>query len=65
MTNNLKMFARYALAMGITYATAKGWISPKAGDAITTLVVEIAGVLIAFGPAVYAALKVDNSPKAP
>lgn len=63
MTDNLKMFGRYALAVGVTYAAAKGWITPAGGEAITSLVVELVGVLIAFGPAAYAALKVNNAPK--
>ena len=64
MSNNTKMFGRYALAMAITYATAKGWITPSGGDAITSLIVEMVGVVVAFGPAAYAAFRVDNAPKA-
>ena len=63
MSNNLKMFGRYALAIGLTYATAKGWITPGGSEAISTLVSELIGVLVAFGPAAYAALNVDNAPK--
>lgn len=63
MSDNTKMFGRYALAIGLSYATAKGWITPAGSDAIKTLVVELVGVLVAFGPAAYAAIKVDNTPK--
>jgi hypothetical protein len=63
MSDNTKMFLRYALTVGITYATAKGWITPEGGSAIKTFVVELVGVVVAFGPAAYAAVKVDNSPK--
>jgi hypothetical protein len=61
--DNLKMFGRYAIAIGVSYATAKGWISAPAGDAMTKLLVELGAVAISFGPAVYAAMKVDNAPK--
>jgi hypothetical protein len=61
--DNLKMFGRYAIAIGVSYATAKGWISASGGDALTKLLVELGAVAIAFGPAVYAAMKVDNAPK--
>lgn len=62
MSNNLKMFGRYGLAIAITYATAKGWIKPGAGDVITDFVMEAGALLAAFGPALYAAMKVDNTP---
>lgn len=62
MNSNMKMFGRYALAIGVSYAVAKGWITPGGGDAITTLIVELIGVVVAFGPAAYAALRIDNSP---
>jgi hypothetical protein len=63
VSDNLKMFGRYALTIGLTYATAKGWITPTGSEAISNLIIELVGVLIAFGPAAYAALKVDNTPK--
>lgn len=65
MSNELKMFGRYALAIGVSYAIGRGWITPSAGDVITRLAIEVAGLAIAFGPALYAAMKVDNTPKTP
>lgn len=65
MNNELKMVGRYALAIAISFAAGKGWITPSQGTAVTNLVVELAGVVIAFAPAVYAAFKVDNTPKVP
>lgn len=63
MSNNLKMFGRYGLAVAVSYATAKGWLTPTAGDLVTNLAIEVVGLGVAFGPAIYAAMKVDNTPK--
>ncbi|MCC6775618.1 MAG: hypothetical protein IT537_03120 [Hyphomicrobiales bacterium] len=64
MNDNLKMAGRYAIAIGVSFAVGRGWITPDMGGAVSNLLVEMGGVLIAFGPAVYAAWKVNNAPKA-
>lgn len=63
VSDNLKMFGRYAIAIGVSYATAKGWIKPAAGDLITQFLIEAGALALAFLPAIYAAVKVDNAPK--
>jgi hypothetical protein len=63
MSDNVKMFARYALAVGVAFAVGRGWLSTGQGDAVINLVIELFGVVAAFGPAVWAAFKVDNTPK--
>jgi len=63
MNDNLKMFFRYGVAVGVSYAVAKGWITPTAGEQFTQSIVELGGILVAFIPAIYAAMKVSNQPK--
>ena len=63
MTENLKMFGRYALAIGVSYALGKGWINQAQGDQITSIMIELAALAVSFSPAIYAALKIDNAPK--
>lgn len=63
MSNNLKMLGRYALAIGVSYAVGARWMTPEAGDLMTRFLIELAGLAIAFGPALYAAMKVNNAPR--
>lgn len=65
LSPTVAMFARYALAVGISFAVAKGWLTPEAADSTTKLLLELLGVLASFTPAVYAAVKIDNGPKWP
>jgi len=41
----------------------KGWIGAPAQGAIVDGLVQLVGVLVAVIPPVYAALKIDNTPK--
>jgi hypothetical protein len=59
-----KMLLRYVLAIGISYATARGWITEATGGTISQAVEQIIGILIAFSPALYAAARIDNSSRA-
>lgn len=63
MNDTFKMFGRYALAIGVSFAVGRGWITPEGGSAITDLAIQIAGLLAAFGPAIYAGMKIENKPK--
>lgn len=63
MSDNLKMFGRYAIATGVSYAAGKGWITPGQAAPVTQLVLEMAALLASFGPAIYAARNVSNKPK--
>ena len=61
--DTLKMFVRYAIAIAISFATARGWISDAAGGTISQVAEQLLGLLVAFTPAFYAAAKIDNSRK--
>ena len=63
MNDNLKMFLRYGLAIGVSFAVAKGWITPETGEGVTKSIIEIVGVLVSFAPALYAAIMIRNTPK--
>jgi len=63
MSDNLKMFLRYGAAIAVSFAVGRGWVTPDQGESLTKLVVETAGILIALAPAIYAAFKVNNTPK--
>jgi hypothetical protein len=63
MSDTLWMFGRYSLAIATSYAVGKGWITPTGGDALTSAIIEIAAVVAAYAPAIYAGIKVNNSPK--
>jgi hypothetical protein len=63
VSDNLKMFGRYAIAIAVGWLVGSGKVSPEAGDLLTRFLIEGAGLLIAFVPAIYAAQNVDNSPK--
>jgi hypothetical protein len=43
----------------------KGWISAEAQGPIVDGAVQIIGAIVAAGPAIYAALKIKNTPKTP
>lgn len=60
---NIMMVVRYAVSAGAAFAVGKGWISAPAQGAIVDGLVQLVGVLIAVIPPVYAALKIDNTPK--
>lgn len=61
--DNLKMFGRYGISIAIGYLVGAGKLTPEAGDTLTKFLIELGGLLIASGPAIYAALKVNNAPK--
>lgn len=60
---NIMMIVRYAVSAGAAFAVGKGWIGAPAQGAIVDGLVQLVGVLIAVIPPVYAALKIDNTPK--
>ena len=62
MNDNIKMFARYGLAILIGWLVGAGKITPEQGDTYTKLAIELVGILAAFAPALYAAKNVNNSP---
>jgi hypothetical protein len=62
-SSTLKMVGRYSLAIAVSYIVGKGWITPAGADALTAFVVEGTALAASYGPAIYAGLKVDNSPK--
>ena len=64
MNPTLAMFGRYFLAIAISFAVGRGWIPESAGSAITDFVIQLVGLFVAFVPAIWAAIKVDNTPKA-
>ena len=63
VTPNIMMVVRYAISAGAAFAVGKGWIGAPAQGAIVDGLVQLVGVLIAVIPPVYAALKIDNTPK--
>jgi hypothetical protein len=63
VSDNMKMFGRYGIAIAVGWLVGAGKITPEAGDLLTRFLIEGAGLLIAFVPAIYAAQNVDNSPK--
>jgi hypothetical protein len=63
MSDNLMMFIRYAISAGAAYAVGKGWLSAPAQGAIVDGLVQLAGVLVAIIPPMYAAAKIKNTPK--
>jgi hypothetical protein len=60
---NIMMIVRYAISAGAAFAVGKGWIGAPAQGAIVDGLVQLVGVLVAVIPPVYAALKIDNTPK--
>lgn len=60
---NIMMIVRYAVSAGAAFAVGKGWIGAPAQGAVVDGLVQLIGVLIAVIPPVYAALKIDNTPK--
>jgi hypothetical protein len=60
---NIMMIVRYAVSAGAAFAVGKGWIGAPAQGAVVDGLVQLVGVLIAVIPPVYAALKIDNTPK--
>ena len=61
--DNLMMFLRYAISAGAAYAVGKGWLSAPAQGAVVDGLVQLAGVLVAVIPPIYASLKIKNTPK--
>ena len=61
--DNAMMFIRYAVSAGAAFALGKGWISAAAQGPLVDGIVQLAGVLIAVIPPIWAARKIDNSPK--
>lgn len=64
MNPTLAMFGRYFLAIAISFAVGRGWIPESAGSTISDFVIQLVGLLAAFLPAIWAAIKVDNTPVA-
>jgi len=60
---NIMMIVRYAVSAGAAFGVGKGWIGAPAQGAVVDGLVQLVGVLIAVIPPVYAALKIDNTPK--
>ena len=60
---NIMVIVRYAISAGAAFAVGKGWIGAPAQGAIVDGLVQLVGVLVAVIPPVYAALKIDNTPK--
>jgi hypothetical protein len=60
--DNIKMFARYALAIAVSFAAGKGYISGEQADLVSNFLKEAGAVIFAFAPALYAAFKVNNKP---
>jgi hypothetical protein len=58
-----KMMLRYVLAIAISYATARGWLTEATGGSISQIVEQVIGLLAAFSPALYAAARIDNAPR--
>jgi hypothetical protein len=63
LNDTSKMLLRYVIAVALSYATAKGWVSDATGGTISNIAEQIIGLLAAFTPALYAAVRVDNGPK--
>jgi hypothetical protein len=63
MSDNLKMLLRYAFTIVVTLAVSKGWIIPEVSSPLVDLLVNGVAYLVAALPAIYAWLRVDNTPK--
>lgn len=63
MMDNVMMFARYAISAGVAFALGKGWISAGAQGPLVDGLVQLVGVLIAVIPPIWAARKINNTPK--
>ena len=63
LSPNIMMIVRYAISAGAAFAVGKGWIGAPAQGAIVDGLVQLTGVLVAVIPPIYAAMKIDNSPK--
>jgi len=60
---NIMVIVRYAISAGAAFAVGKGWIGAPAQGAIVDGLVQLVGVLVAVIPPIYAALKINNTPK--
>jgi hypothetical protein len=65
MNPTLAMFGRYFLAIAISFAVGRGWIPESAGSVVSDFVTQAVALLAAFLPAIWAAIKVDNTPLPP
>lgn len=63
MSDTLNMFGRYAITAAISFAVGRGWITPSASSVVADFAIQALGMIVAFIPALYAAKKIDNSPK--
>ena len=63
LRDKLKMLFRYAVSMGVMYATAKGWIVPEKAGLYTTIILEGVGYTVACIPSAYAWFMVRNDKK--
>jgi hypothetical protein len=63
VSDNMKMFGRYSVAIAVGWLVGAGKITPQTGDLLTQFLIQLAGILFAYIPAIYAAHSVDNSPK--
>lgn len=64
MNPTLAMLLRYGLSALITFGIARGWWTELAGGLINDFVINLVSLVAAALPAIYAALKIDNTPKA-
>lgn len=60
---NVMMVVRYAITAGAAFAVGKGWIGAPAQGALVDGLVQLVGVLVAVIPPIYAAMRVNNTPK--
>lgn len=60
---NVMMAVRYAITAGAAFAVGKGWIGAPAQGALVDGLVQLVGVLVAVIPPIYAAMRVNNTPK--
>lgn len=63
MDPNISMVIRYAITAVVAFAVGKGWLSAPAQGPLVDGLVQLAGVLVAAVPPIYAAMKIDNRPK--
>lgn len=64
MSDNLKMMLRYFFTFIVTTGTARGWFNVPDATVFVNGAIDVITTAIAFGPMVYAAVFVKNTPKA-
>ena len=61
--DNISMFGRYAITVAIGFAVGRGWLTEAAGGTLGDFATQLLGLIVAFAPAVYASVRIDNGPK--